>query len=150
CKTDRVDAWVLAELARRDLVPAIWLPDPRVRASLRLIDELDREIGKCERGRRQLGADHRYVRLLCTVPGISWARLHDRRLHDRRRARRHPLLPHAAQARRLQRSLPAGVSVWGARTERPTQQEGPAVSPLGARRSSRARLHPSDLPRPLP
>jgi hypothetical protein len=29
CKTDRIDAWVLAELARRDLVPAIWLPDPR-------------------------------------------------------------------------------------------------------------------------
>jgi hypothetical protein len=28
CKTDRVEAWVLAELARRDLVPAIWLPDP--------------------------------------------------------------------------------------------------------------------------
>jgi transposase len=22
CKTDRIDAWVLAELARRDLVPA--------------------------------------------------------------------------------------------------------------------------------
>jgi transposase len=26
CKTDRIDAWVLAELLRRDLVPAIWLP----------------------------------------------------------------------------------------------------------------------------
>src|SRR5919197_2637033 len=32
CKTDRIDAWVLAELARRELVPAIWLPDPLVRA----------------------------------------------------------------------------------------------------------------------
>jgi Transposase len=32
CKTDRIDAWVLAELSRRDLVPAIWLPDPLVRA----------------------------------------------------------------------------------------------------------------------
>ena len=32
CKTDRIDAWVLAELSRRDLVPAIWLPDPGVRA----------------------------------------------------------------------------------------------------------------------
>jgi len=31
-KTDRIDAWVLAELTRRDLVPAIWLPDPTVRA----------------------------------------------------------------------------------------------------------------------
>jgi len=26
CKTDKVDARVLAELARRDLVPAVWLP----------------------------------------------------------------------------------------------------------------------------
>jgi transposase len=134
CKTDRIDAWVLAELARRDLVPAIWLPDPRVRgererarwrlhlvrhrsalkqrvhavllthgkpcpvsdlfglrgrrlladlglpepwqatieASLRLIDELEHEIGDCERELRRLGADHRYVPLLCTVPGIGW------------------------------------------------------------------------------
>jgi transposase len=32
CKTDRIDAWVLAELARRDLVPEIWLPAPAVRA----------------------------------------------------------------------------------------------------------------------
>jgi transposase len=31
-KTDRIDARVLAELARRDLVPAIWLPDPTIRA----------------------------------------------------------------------------------------------------------------------
>jgi transposase len=31
-KTDRIDARVLAELGRRDLVPAIWLPDPTVRA----------------------------------------------------------------------------------------------------------------------
>jgi transposase len=134
CKTDRIDAWVLAELARRDLVPAIWLPDPLVRAererarwrlhlvrhrsslkqrvhavllthgkpcpvsdlfglrgrqllarldlpepwqgtieaSLRLIDELDREINECEAELRRLGAEHRYVPLLCTVPGISW------------------------------------------------------------------------------
>jgi transposase len=105
CKTDRIDAWVLAELARRDLVPAIWLPDPLVRAererarwrlhlvrhrsslkqhvhavllthlglpepwqgtieaSLRLIDDLDREISDCERELRRLGAHHRYVPL---------------------------------------------------------------------------------------
>src|ERR671932_51049 len=31
-KTDRIDAWVLAELSRRDLVPEIWLPTPEVRA----------------------------------------------------------------------------------------------------------------------
>ena len=31
CKTDKIDAQVLAVLSHRDLVPAIWLPDPRVR-----------------------------------------------------------------------------------------------------------------------
>ena len=134
CKTDRIDAWVLAELSRRDLVPAIWLPDPEVRAererarwrlylvhqrtslknrihqtlinfghpcpvsdlfglqgrqlldrlrlpqpwrgtveaALRLIDDLDRQIDSCERELRALGADHRYVPLLLTVPGVSW------------------------------------------------------------------------------
>lgn len=134
CKTDRIDAWVLAELSRRELVPAIWLPDPQVRAererarfrlhlvrhrtslkqrvhatllthgtpcpvsdlfgvrgrallarlclpepwagdvaaSLRLIDELEREIDACEADLRALGAEHRYVPLLTTIPGIAW------------------------------------------------------------------------------
>jgi transposase len=134
CKTDKIDAWVLAELSRRELVPAIWLPDFTVRqererarwrlhlvkhrsmlkhrvhaqlmsfghacpvsdlfgvagrelldrldfpdpwrgdvlAALALIDDLDREIGAIERELRRLGADHRYVRLLETVPGIAW------------------------------------------------------------------------------
>ena len=31
CKTDKIDARVLAELSWRDLVPAIWLPDPSIR-----------------------------------------------------------------------------------------------------------------------
>jgi transposase len=31
CKTDKTDSLVLAVLSQRDLVPAIWLPDPRVR-----------------------------------------------------------------------------------------------------------------------
>lgn len=31
-KTDRIDARVLAELSRRDLIPAVWLPPPGVRA----------------------------------------------------------------------------------------------------------------------
>src|SRR2546430_334887 len=30
CTTDTIDARVLAELSFRDLVPAIWLPDPQV------------------------------------------------------------------------------------------------------------------------
>src|SRR5215217_7589259 len=32
CKTDKIDARVLAVLSERDLVPAIWLPDPSIRA----------------------------------------------------------------------------------------------------------------------
>jgi hypothetical protein len=31
CKTDKIDARVLAVLSERDLVPEIWLPDTRVR-----------------------------------------------------------------------------------------------------------------------
>jgi transposase len=134
CKTDRIDAWVLAELSRRDLVPAIWLPDfeqrsARQRARFRLylvrqrtslknhvhaqlmtfghacpvtdlfgaqgrrllarldfpepwragvltavgmIDELERQISAIERDLKSLGAQHRYVRRLVTVPGIAW------------------------------------------------------------------------------
>ena len=133
-KTDRIDAWVLAELARRELVPAIWLPNPTVRAerersrfrlhlvrhrtalknrihatliafghpvpvsdlfgvagrellaglaipepwatslatSLRFVDELEAEIDACEAGLRAMGADHPYVPLLRTAPGIAW------------------------------------------------------------------------------
>jgi transposase len=134
CKTDRIDAWVLAELSRRELVPAIWLPDPEVRGarerarfrlhlvrqrsrlkqrthqtlmthgrrprvsdlfgrrgrellerlalpepwcstvatSVRLIDETDREITTIERELKALGADHRYLDLLMSAPGIGW------------------------------------------------------------------------------
>jgi hypothetical protein len=43
-----------------------------IEASLRLIDDLEREITDCERELRQLGVDHRYVPLLCTVQGIGW------------------------------------------------------------------------------
>ena len=31
CKTDKIDSLVLATLSQRELVPAIWLPDPTVR-----------------------------------------------------------------------------------------------------------------------
>ena len=134
CKTDRIDAWVLAELVRRDLVPAIWLPSPGIRAererarfrlhlvrhrialknrvhstlmafgkpcpvadlfgqagrellerlavpdpwrsdvlaAVGLIDELEREISDSERELRRLGAEHPYVSLLTTAPGIAW------------------------------------------------------------------------------
>jgi transposase len=41
-------------------------------ASVRLIDELDREISGCERELQRLGADHRYVPQLLTIPGLGW------------------------------------------------------------------------------
>jgi transposase len=37
-----------------------------------LIDEFEREIDACEAELRQLGADHRYIPLLMTCPGIAW------------------------------------------------------------------------------
>jgi transposase len=59
----------------RRLLEQLELPDPWARtttASLQLIDDLDRRIELIERELRQLGADHRYVPLLMTCPGIGW------------------------------------------------------------------------------
>jgi transposase len=134
CKTDKIDARVLAELSWRDLVPAIWLPDPTIRrerelarfrlhlvrhrttlknrihatlitfghpcpvsdlfgfagrelldrlaipdpwrrnvdASLELIDELELQIARLTCELKRQGADHRYIPLLVTAPGIGW------------------------------------------------------------------------------
>ena len=134
CKTDKIDARVLAVLSERDLVPVIWLPDPAVRsereqarfrlhlvkhrsmlkhrihstlmtfgepcpvsdlfgaagrelldrlqipqpwrgtvdASIALIDDLDRRIAEVNRQLRAGSAEHPYVPLLLTVPGIGW------------------------------------------------------------------------------
>jgi transposase len=134
CKTDKIDARVLAVLSERDLVPEIWLPDPGVRrereqarfrlhlvkhrsmlkhrihstmitfghpcpvtdlfgvagrelldrlevpqpwrgtidASLELIDDLERQIATINAELKAGGADHPYVPLLLTVPGIGW------------------------------------------------------------------------------
>jgi transposase len=49
----------------RELLARLALPEPwagTVAASLRLIDELDREIGASEAELRRLGAEHNYVR----------------------------------------------------------------------------------------
>jgi transposase len=134
CKTDRIDARVLAVLSERGLVPAIWLPDPAVRrereqarfrlhlvkhrsmlkhrihstlitfgkpcpvtdlfgvagrelldrldipqpwrstvdASIALIDDLERQIAEINHQLRDGAADHAYVPLLSTAPGIGW------------------------------------------------------------------------------
>jgi transposase len=134
CKTDKIDSLVLATLSQRDLVPAIWLPDPRVReerelarfrlhlvkhrsmlkhrihstlinfgrpcpvtdlfgaegrrmlekldvpepwrgnvtASIALIDDLERQISDINRRLKAGHADHPYIPLLMSVPGIRW------------------------------------------------------------------------------
>jgi transposase len=134
CKTDKIDSMVLAVLSHRDLVPAIWLPDPRVRqerelarfrlhlvkhksalkcrihstlinfgracpvtdlfgaegrrllkrlevpepwrsnvtASVELIDDLEGQIADINRRLKEGHADHPYIPLLMSVPGIGW------------------------------------------------------------------------------
>ncbi|HEX5954957.1 MAG TPA: IS110 family transposase [Solirubrobacterales bacterium] len=134
CKTDKTDSLVLATLSQRDLVPAIWLPDPRVReerelarfrmhlvkhksalkcrihstlinfgrpcpvtdlfgaegrtllaklevpepwrsnvsASIELIDHLEDQIEQINRRLKAAHADHPYIPLLMSVPGIRW------------------------------------------------------------------------------
>jgi len=134
CKTDKIDARVLAALSARDLVPEIWLPDPSIRrerelarfrlhlvrhrttlknrihatliafghpcpvsdlfglagrelldrleipdpwrrnvdVSLRLIDDLELQIARLTVELKRRGADHRYIPLLVTAPGLGW------------------------------------------------------------------------------
>jgi transposase len=51
------------------------LPEPwqgNVRVSLALIDHLSEEIAQLERSLRQSGADHPYLPLLVSAPGIGW------------------------------------------------------------------------------
>jgi len=59
----------------RRLLERLQLPEPwasTLQASLALIDTLDEQIHGCERELRQLGADHHYIPLLVTCPGIAW------------------------------------------------------------------------------
>jgi transposase len=134
CKTDKIDSLVLATLSQRELVPAIWLPDPTVReerelarfrlhlvkhrsmlkhrihstlinfgkpcpvtdlfgvegrgllerlevpepwrgnvsASVVLIDDLERQIDEINRRLKAGHADHPYIPLLMSAPGIGW------------------------------------------------------------------------------
>src|SRR5205823_1433233 len=59
----------------RYLLTRLGLAEPwasTLSASLALIDRLDEQIQDCEQELRRLGADHRYIPLLTTVPGIAW------------------------------------------------------------------------------
>ena len=59
----------------RYLLTRLELAEPwasTVRASLELIDALDEQISECERELRGLGAQHPYIPLLTTLPGVAW------------------------------------------------------------------------------
>ena len=207
-KTDRIDAYVLAELARRDLVPAIWLPGCGVRearerarfrlhlvrhraalkarihasliahgypcpvsdlfgtrgralldafelpeawrtstdASLRVIGHLDEEIAACERELRRLGADHAYVPLLMSAPGIAWVLAYtiaaeigeiERFASPKKLTGYTGLCPRVYQSGEL-------------RPARAARQERPHLSALGPDRGGHPRRQPSLLRRALP
>jgi transposase len=62
-------------VAGRKLLAELDFPEPwrgHVQASLELIDDLERRIGEIERWLRRSGADHRYIPLLMSAPGIGW------------------------------------------------------------------------------
>src|SRR5215213_6321434 len=62
-------------VAGRELLERLAIPEPwrgTVEASLSLIDDLDAEIDLVNRQLRLSGADHPYIPLLLTVPGIGW------------------------------------------------------------------------------
>jgi transposase len=59
----------------RVLLEHLPVPEPwhgTLRASLVLIESLDQQISEIERELRALGADHPYVPLLRSAPGIAW------------------------------------------------------------------------------
>ena len=59
----------------RRLLAELDFPEPwlsHVRASVELIDDLDRRIAEIERWLQRSGADHRYIPLLMSAPGIGW------------------------------------------------------------------------------
>jgi transposase len=62
-------------VAGRKLLKDLDIPEPwrgHVDASLELIDDLERRISEIERELQRCGADHRYIPLLMTAPGIGW------------------------------------------------------------------------------
>src|SRR5207248_6012501 len=65
----------LVGVAGRELLDRLEVSQPwrgTIDASLALIEDLDGQIRSCERELRDLGADHEYVPLLMSAPGIAW------------------------------------------------------------------------------
>ena len=59
----------------RELLAGLAVPEPwatTLARSLRIVDELEAEIERCTADLQAAGADHPYVPLLMSVPGIAW------------------------------------------------------------------------------
>src|SRR5215211_6275036 len=207
CKTDRIDSQVLAVLSHRDLVEAIWLPDPRIReerelarfrlhlvkhksalknrvhstlinfgkpcpvtdlfgvegrellarlevpeprrgnitASVGLIDDLERQIAQINRRLREGHADHRYIPLLLSAPGIGWV-LAFTIAAEIGEIERFP----SPEARRPHRPLPPRQSVGRQGSPRPADQARSHLPALGAARGDDARAQAPRLRGALP
>jgi transposase len=108
----------------RQLLAHLGLPEPwagTTAAAVRLIDDLDAQVEGCERQLRRLGADHPWVPLLMTVPGIAWVLGYTiaAELGDITR------FPLTQEAVRLHRAVPTGVPVRPPRPARSAGQERP-------------------------
>jgi hypothetical protein len=140
CKTDRIDAWVLAELARRDLVPAIWLPDPQVRAER-------------ERARFRLHLVRHRTSLKLRVHAVLLAHGKPCHVSDLFGAAGRALLERLALPQPWADTVDASLQLideLDLRLTRPTRQKRSPLPALGTNRSVSARLQTSRLPRPLP
>ena len=156
CKTDTVDARILAELCRRDLVPALWIPALAERA---LRERLNRRLHLV---RLRTSAKNRVFGLL-TQWGlrIPLERLRRRdamellkargrprsgaapaRAHTRRRDWRRRPLCQPAQTDRLRRPGPARQAVRSEFAQRRAVQGRLAHPALGRRRGRPGRLAP--------
>ncbi len=61
-------------VAGRELLARMEVPEPwnsSLATSLAMVDDLDERIDACARDLRTLGADHPYIPLLLTVPGVG-------------------------------------------------------------------------------
>ena len=61
--------------AGRELLDRLQIPDPwraNIDVSLRLIDDLELQISQLTVQLKRQGADHRYIPLLVTAPGLGW------------------------------------------------------------------------------
>jgi Transposase len=172
CKTDKIDSQVLAVLSQRELVPANWLPDPRIREErelarfrLHLVKHKSAlknrvhstliNFGKPCPVTDLFGVEGRKLLARRRPPlhRAAFERTRNRlgaRLHDRRRDRPDRAVPVARETRRLHRPLPARQPVRRQGSPRPADQARSHLAALGAARGDDARAQAPRLRQALP